>query len=832
MNTTNERHGDLILPQGTYTLVQDGASGQVDVIVGPHKASLADTDKPVIYDHNTRRFNKIGAAAEAIMVNPTANEGQYIILSNPSTDENGKKHPTKGKQSAQGLAIGHKINIPGPYTMPLFPGQLTQVLDGHLLKSNEYLLCRVYNEDAAKENLRNAVIKPNTGGDEENHTPNTKESKQLIGESDLVIGKLFVINGTDVSFYIPPTGIEVVKGDNGYVRKAVTLERLEYCILLDENGDKRFVQGPAVVFPKPTEEFVQQSGNTKFKAIELNENMGIYVKVIADYNDKDGNEDKGYKSGDELFITGDIQKIYFPRPEHAIIKYGDQMIHYATAVPTGEARYILNKQSGEVDLVKGPKMLLADPRKNVIVKRALDARTVELWFPGNREAIAYNESLKGKDLLSETQADTASYFSQDLMRSSKNTVRFAAVADEMDRSSSYTQPRTITLDTKYEGAVRINVWPGFAIQVVKKTGERTLIEGPKVHLLAYDEDLEVLTLSTGKPKNDHDLTRTTYLQMANNVVSDIIEAETKDSVETSVRLSYRVNFDPEQKEKWFSVADYVKLLTQHIRSIVRNKIKKTSIEEFNANATDIIRDLILGEPGKDGDRPGRSFTENGMTVYDIEVLKVKIGDSAIEHMLKDAQQGTVSHRLRLQSNEQEYEYNKKNEELEQKNIDLQLATSKKRQELKLTMIHNGDEIRTKELENDNKIQTTKYENEKAVQEFIDFVTNAELERKKAASNLVLSTDEKAAAIRTLEHKERMAAIQPGLIEAITTMTNTTFADTLAKNLSHKNNGFGTVFQGGFEGILELVKGSPLESKIKALVDSGKTIHGGGKDAEE
>jgi hypothetical protein len=42
------------------------------------------------------------------------------------------------------------------------------------------------------------------------------------------------------------------------VRDAVTLERLEYCILLDENGNKRFIQGPAVVFPAPTETFVER----------------------------------------------------------------------------------------------------------------------------------------------------------------------------------------------------------------------------------------------------------------------------------------------------------------------------------------------------------------------------------------------------------------------------------------------------------------------------------------------------------------------------------------------------------------------------------------------
>lgn len=220
-----------------------------------------------------------------------------------------------------------------------------------------------------------------------------------------------------------------------------------------------------------------------------------------------------------------------------------------------------------------------------------------------------------------------------------------------------------------------------------------------------------------------------------------------------------------------------------------------------------------------------------MTVYDIEVLNVKIGNEEIEEMLRRAQQGTVSHRLRLQSKEQDYEYNKKSEELEQKNIDLQLVTSKKHQELKLTQIHNGNEIKTTELDNLNKIEATKYENEKAVQEFIDYVESADLARKKAQSDLLLVNEEKASAIRLKEHTAKMSAITPGLIEAITTMTNTTFAETLAKNLSHKNNGFGTVFQGGFEGILELVKGSPLEDKLQKLVNSGKKIHGG-SDAEE
>lgn len=55
------------------------------------------------------------------------------------------------------------------------------------------------------------------------------------------------------------------------MRNAVTLERLEYCILLDEDGNKRFIEGPDVVFPEPTERFVEKNGFRKFKAIELNE---------------------------------------------------------------------------------------------------------------------------------------------------------------------------------------------------------------------------------------------------------------------------------------------------------------------------------------------------------------------------------------------------------------------------------------------------------------------------------------------------------------------------------------------------------------------------------
>jgi major vault protein len=62
------------------------------------------------------------------------------------------------------LDAGRKVNIPGPVSFALWPGQMMRVLQGHHLRSNQYLLVRVYDEEAAKLNWKNAVIKPQKTG--------------------------------------------------------------------------------------------------------------------------------------------------------------------------------------------------------------------------------------------------------------------------------------------------------------------------------------------------------------------------------------------------------------------------------------------------------------------------------------------------------------------------------------------------------------------------------------------------------------------------------------------------------------------------------------------
>jgi len=108
--------------------------------------------------------------------------------------------------------------------------------------------------------------------------------------------------------------------------------------------------------------------------------------------------------------------IYFPRKEHAIIKYDGNEVYYAVAIPAGTARYVMNRVTGEVKLLKGPNMFLPDPRTEVIVRRILEPRQVELWFPGNQKAKEINEELKKQ---AETQSNLPASVVQVQAKSSK-----------------------------------------------------------------------------------------------------------------------------------------------------------------------------------------------------------------------------------------------------------------------------------------------------------------------------------------------------------------------------------------------------------------------------
>ena len=198
-----------------------------------------------------------------------------------------------------------------------------------------------------------------------------------------------------------------------------------------------------------------------------------------------------------------------------------------------------------------------------------------------------------------------------------NLVKINLAGDVLDRANQFTQPRTIVLDTRFQGVPAVNLWVGYAVMVVDKQGGRRVVQGPTNLLLGYDETLEIIQLSTGKPKTTDKLIETVFLRVLNNKVGDICVVETSDHVTVTLTYSMRVNFEGEPA-RWFEVENYVKFLCDHVRSVLKGAIKKVSIEAFYGASVEIIRDTMLGKAGDGGARTGTvSYTHLTLPTSDL-----------------------------------------------------------------------------------------------------------------------------------------------------------------------------------------------------------------------
>lgn len=819
------RQKDLVLSTNEFCFVQSRTNGVIKTYTGPIMLTISQQESLVYFDEKTKRFVETADFEKAKQLFISPPENWYVVLKNPAMDGT---HPEIAKSVISPvLDIGKKVNISGPCTFSLYPGQMARVIQGHRLRSNQYLLARVYDAESAEKSISEGTIVDTSGESIEKH-------------EKYFSGQLLVIKGTEVSFYIPPTGIEIIPIDNdprkGYVREAVTLERLEYAILKDENGNKEYIHGPKVVFPKPTESFVANGkGGLVFKAIELSKISGIYVKVIAEYTE---NKVK-HPVGEELFITGEDQMIYYPRPEHAIINYDGKIIHHAIAIPKGEGRYIMNRLTGEITTKIGPAMYLPDPRVEVVVKRKLTPKQCELWYPGNTEAYNYNKSLGEKDIKStpsNSLANAISYFGNNFINSSLsvstdawdenglNMLDLEELDKEdldtgIDRKSNYTKPRSIIINNKYDGVVSLDIWTGYAINIVSKNGDRKVVCGPQTVLLDYDQTLEVLQLSTGKPKTTDKLISTVYLRYENNKISDIIHVETKDFVGADIKVSYSVDFLTDYKDKWFNVQNYVKYMCDRQRSLIRKAAKDYRIEEFYQNYAEIVRNIALDKDNEE--TKGRFFEENGMLVHDVEVLGIQI-DSEIQSLLHDKQYDTIKTGFELLNANQmtsmmeelataRFRRAQINHETELKELELEAQAEMQKLTTREVIAKKEEEV--KQLERENNLTKENFRSEIAEiqrnKEKLD--AEFEIEKKKQRQELELVRQQAYAdTIASI-----MSSIQPDLVAALNAQSETDMIRTISENLSPYAIANG---EGVADVVNKLLRGLPLDNALKAITE--------------
>lgn len=821
------RQRDLVLSTNEFCFLQSKTNGAIKTYTGPITMTISAQESLVVFNSKSKRFEETSDFEKARQLFISAPEGWYVVLKNPAEDGS---HPESAKAvNSPNLKIGRKVNIAGPCSFSLFPGQMAKVVQGHRLRSNQYLLARVYDAIAAEANRASATI-VNTSGEEVG-----KDSEGSA--TPYYAGQLLVIKGTEVSFYMPPTGIEVLsvgdkdgRGGNDYIRDAVTLERLEYAILKDEDGEKRYVHGPAVVFPKPTETFVltkatkNKPASPIFRALELSPISGIYVKVIAEYDEKtNGGKIIYHPIGEELFITGNDQMIYYPRPEHAMIEYDGKYMHHAIAIPEGEGRYILNRLTGEITTVVGPKMYLPDPRTEVVVKRKLTEKECRLIYPDNYNVLEYNQSLSEKEAEKQARKGLTNQMSDIIncaysTSNQEDTLAIFEANANISRGVSYTKPRTIVLDTKFEGAVGVNVFTGWAVNVISKNGDRRVVIGPQTVLLNYDETLESFQLSTGKPKTTDRLHEDVYLRVENNKISDIINVQTKDFVDAQIKVSYCVDFLEEYKDKWFSVDNYVKYLCDRQRSLLKNEIKNYTIEEFYANSTDIVRNVVL-DISTDSEKSGMLFPENGMLVKDVEVLCVNI-DASIASIMEKHQEEMVRKALELSDAEKTAELSEKLAEYERKEAELKAQNK----QYSLDLQHALDKRNLEIIAEINKIKRAEEEAkniaEKDLQATLDSILESKLARARKQDDERIKTENALVEIEKAKQEayaetvsKIMSSVSDDLIAAMNSKSNAEMLETLAKSMAPY-----AIAQGESvtDTTTKLLRGTPMEEFITSI----------------
>ncbi len=557
------------------------------------------------------------------------------------------------------------------------------------------------------------------------------------------------------------------------VRNAVVLGEKEYCVIVDADGKRQIRVGPARVFPGPYDTFMAVgSRNRIYDAYELLPQRALWIRVISPIAREEmarklprgiALDREQYYPGDELLVTG-VSTFFVPFNEIEVLSpdtgqavvgndHGRVFIE-AIGIDQKSGIYVRDLATGEVRLIRGKLSYLVDPRKEVQITRTVQPEEWNLW-------IAANEPHKVT-----RQAVTTPW------------------------------------------ALSVVVPSNTAIEVTSANARR-VAEGPCVTLLGYEETLTAIHLSTGMPKNDDSVRTTVFLRTLGNQVRDTIVVETADFVQVAVHVSYSVTFDPALRERWFNHPNYVQYICDHLRSIVRSRCRGLSLSTLWPQIPAVVRDTILGEKGADGARPGRTFSDNGSCVTEVEVLRAEIEDEEVAELMhkvqtqsvkltigdRQAQEELVSARLRAGIDDERRKLNE-----QARTSDARLA------ELARKIAHEAELAGLKDLE------TVAAERQSLTDRRLADAVGAELQRGAARHRAEVESLRELAAAKAaaqretdaamLEARSKIAAldealirarsaatvaesqaIQAGLVEALTALGDKLLLGDVAKNMN-------------------------------------------------
>ena len=582
------------------------------------------------------------------------------------------------------------------------------------------------------------------------------------------------------------------------IQQAVVLGPTEFCVLLDEDGKPQVKKGPGRVFPGPYDVFrTEGSRNRVYDAYHLRPDRGILLRVVVDTIKRDellnqlpkGSNLDGkelFLKGDEVFISG-FDAYLIPSPAIEVIDPSSRKPHigndhdtiYVQAIGVDQKSgvYVADVETGNVKLIRGVKKLILDPRKEKHIQRKVPAN---LW----NLIIARNESHKTAD--------------------------------------------TRLVSTPW--ALSVIIPNNEAILVTSKDGRRAEV-GPKTILLEYEEWLEVMSLSRGRPKTDTHALETCFLRVSGNRSSDQIVLETADYVQINIDVQYSVEFEgntPEEQIKWFNYKNYVKFFTHNLRSRLRAAARHSTLAQLYPNMADFVRDTILGAKDETGKRAGMLFKENNMKVTEIDILTADIPDPTVAMKFTETNQKAVVFELQKIINDITMKTEVAQNELDEKRNKIRQEKQDRDHELEVSAKKNEASLSEMDVALSNMLAAKRREQTKFDEVLaLETVTNRSKQKLEEQGQQV-ELEKLLISAKSTAEVEKFNAIQPELIAAIEGLGDKQVLQQLAANVPAATGELGYLLNaGGFAGLLKMVEGTPFADSLKALaakkpIDSSKS----------
>jgi major vault protein len=238
--------------------------------------------------------------------------------------------------------------------------------------------------------------------------------------------------------------------------------------------------------------------------------------------------------------------------------------------------------------------------------------------------------------------------------------------------------------------------------------------------------------------------------------------------------------------------------------------------------------MILGKTlsaeGKVQARPGQVFAENGMKIYDVEVLEVRLQNPEIEKMLVQSQRDVIQNTLTLANEKRKLLYIQESEEIKRtlaetnaetarQKLELEGEAAKHRLELDLQMIHAAAQTQAENLAN-----------QLAAQKGASDVASVELQRKVATRETDIALDQKAQEVKlkalTAEVAaivEKAKAVSPDLIAALSSFGERAMIEKVSESMAPL-----AILGGGsvVDILKKLLEGTALAKQLEAPLSNG------------